>query len=114
MEDPIQFDLWCAPSKADKPWLIENLELPAQTEAQRLRAIASAVRLQQPILFRAALGWAEAVAQRSRLLTAGVDSTLYQAGYGPEDAHRLSQCPIHNAFYGGCLGCPVCGSRAAP
>lgn len=109
MEGPITFDLWGWPDPAHKMDVLHALSTtrPEATHREVLQAIAR----KQPILIAENLGWKDVQALQSSLPSAWLDTRVFQSGYGPADQAVLRQCLVHQIYYAGVLGCPVCDRR---
>ncbi|WP_146657909.1 hypothetical protein [Enhygromyxa salina] len=113
MEDPIKFDLWGVASSTSKRWLAEKIASvhPEVSRADVLRKIAGSIRSNAPVLFSAGRGWSNSVRERLDAAEKVSDVEVFQESYGPDGKANLEYCEEHLLFYGGCLGCPVCGRR---
>jgi hypothetical protein len=110
MEDPIAFDLWGAVIPEHKEQAVAKIgELrPDLSRPAILREIILAPVPDRQVLIARDLAWDTARLLREQLVTQFEHLQVYQTGYGPSDVSGLKECPVHQIYYGGVLGCPVC------
>ncbi|HYG36689.1 MAG TPA: hypothetical protein VEC99_17980 [Clostridia bacterium] len=110
MEDPIRFDTWARITAGQREVLIQFLQnsFPDRPAVELRKRANDAVR-GAAILIAQHVTWARVSRMLSRDLELFSEISVYQEGYGPSDCSHRRSCPIHNVFYSGVLGCPVCG-----
>jgi hypothetical protein len=109
MEEPVTFALWVAVAP-EKKVEAERLLQRAQPELARfllLQRVARGLHERAPVLLVDDVGWSEVQRWKSEAEHLG-PPTVYQARFGPAEAHRLRRCVPHDLRYAGILGCPLC------
>jgi len=107
MEDPITVDVWAKV----KPDVIAAKELfiAARTDLARgdaLKAFNKATVNAQSVQLLENLHWDDAPEKMAAHQSAFSDFVLFQRGYKPNKPTLY--CGIHDFYFGGVLGCPIC------
>lgn len=116
MEDHVTFDLWGIAERAMQRELEEILRAsqPEVKRASITRKIARSALLAESVILVENVGWRDVQVWRTRTAKFARSVRINQAGCVPTDERPLAFCSVHDLYFGGCLGCPVCSGGNAP
>jgi len=118
MEDPITFDLWGRSDGQHREDVLKTLSRTRPESARRelVREVAASVTADHWVLIAQDMSWATVQSMKDDI---AADATVvfdevcvFQCGYAPPDRSKMGRCRVHQLYYGGVLGCPVCEGRA--
>ena len=109
MEDPIRFDVHAKFTEPSVGLPISQLVSSGayKSELQARKAMNKSRQTGEHVLVARSQGWSQAVAL-TQCFSAASDPRITQEGYIPSEAPNY--CAEHHLYYGGCLGCHVCGA----
>ena len=107
METPIDFEIW---GTVNTPLTVAiDIFIQCNPETARPEAMRTLLRsrsLGESVALASQVRWVDCQATRSILGVIAQDLVIYQTGWG-RDPNAI-WCPLHEVYYGGCLGCPIC------
>ena len=111
MNEPlvVTFDVWANVDRAHAVQAREVIQRsrPDLSRTELLKMIARGASSNEPFLVTRGVSWGDAQRLREDFKIVGGTVTIYQHDFGP-NLGTSHYCSIHDFFYGGCLGCPVC------
>lgn len=115
MEDPTTFDIWGVVCAGRESFGVEFLaaQFPLSSRIEVLKRIHRSRGQHEKVKLAGDVGWTASTRIVSEVQQFAVEVVVYQSGYTPQDEARMSWCNVHRVFYGGCVGCPVCGGWSA-
>src|SRR5437016_5669787 len=110
MEDPVRFDLWVrvAPGRHSQATCYLADHCPELSRPVILRTTKASAVDGAWALAGKAMTWSAVQEFRNEPPDWSMEHRIYQEGYGPTDV-EAEHCREHDLFFGGCLGCHVCG-----
>jgi hypothetical protein len=112
MEDPVLFDVWIrSVDEHNEPEVRRILEARGGQGLIQRRAIVQARVSHTALLVAGEVGWSAVEAVRREVPGSDLALMVLQTGLKPHSLERASSCGVHELWYGGVLGCPVCTVR---